>query len=177
VAYLVAEAQPAPSSGELRELLRVLLPDYMVPARFVFLDAMPLGPNGKLDRKALPAPDQPAAGADGYVGPRNTIEEKIAAVWSEMLGAERVGVHDNFFDLGGDSILTIRILARLYQLGIRLTPLQVFDLQTVARLAAVAVVEGGAGAAVDRSPAEDSGIELDPDDLADVLSKLGGFSE
>jgi len=177
VAYLVAEAQPAPSSGELRELLRVLLPDYMVPARFVFLDAMPLSPSGKLDRKALPAPDQPASGADGYVGPRNAIEEKMAAVWSEMLGAERVGVHDNFFDLGGDSILTIRILARLYQLGIRLTPLQVFDLQTVARLAAVAVVEGGAGAAVDRSPAGDSGIELDPDDLADVLSKLGGFSE
>ena len=85
----------------LRAHLRAVLPDYMVPARIVVLEAMPLTPNGKLDRKALPEPDFAGAGV-GYVAPRSATERKLAAIWQEVLGLERVGVTDNFFELGGD---------------------------------------------------------------------------
>jgi fengycin family lipopeptide synthetase B len=139
VAYLVTAPGVAPSISELREFLKQKLPEYMTPAAFVMLDALPLTENGKLDRRALPAPE--AARPDleeAYVAPRNPREETLAEIWARVLGLERVGIHDNFFELGGDSILSIQIIARANQAGLRLTPKQVFQCQTVAELAAVA---------------------------------------
>jgi amino acid adenylation domain-containing protein len=108
VAYVVGDAE----AGVLREHLRRELPEYMVPAAFVPLERLPLTPNGKLDRKALPAPEY-AADADRYVEPRTEAERKVAAVWAAVLGVERVGAHDRFFDLGGHSLLLVRVQARL----------------------------------------------------------------
>ena len=123
----------------------------MVPGAFVTLDALPLTPNGKLDRKALPAPETAGAGADGHgdeetdgaptpVPPRTAAETTLAGIWAEVLGLPlaRVGVEDNFFALGGDSILSIQVVARATRAGLRLTPRQLFQHQTVAELAAVA---------------------------------------
>jgi fengycin family lipopeptide synthetase B len=138
VAYLVKAPGAAPSISELREFLKEKLPEYMTPAAFVMLDALPMTENGKMDRRALPAPD--AARPDleeAYVAPRNAREERLAEIWARVLGLERVGIHDNFFELGGDSILSIQIIARANQAGLRLTPKQVFQCQTVAELAGV----------------------------------------
>ncbi len=121
----------------------------MVPGAFVVLDALPLTPNGKLDRKALPAPETAGAGEDGHGGveqtaahpvPRTAAETTLAGIWADVLGLPlaRVGVEDNFFALGGDSILSIQVVARATRAGLRLTPRQLFQHQTVAELAAVA---------------------------------------
>ena len=110
-AYLVARPdRAAPEPAELREMLAARLPDYMVPSAFVRLDALPLTVNSKLDRAALPAPD---LGADGFEPPRPGTETALAAIWSDLLGVERVGRADDFFALGGHSLLTIRLAARL----------------------------------------------------------------
>jgi amino acid adenylation domain-containing protein len=113
VAYVVPEGiSPKQLRRELLSYLREKLPDYMVPTAFVSLEALPLTPNGKVDRKALPAPELKA----DYVAPRTQIEETLAAIWSEVLGQERVGVHDDFFSLGGHSLLTTMVITRVRQL-------------------------------------------------------------
>jgi amino acid adenylation domain-containing protein/non-ribosomal peptide synthase protein (TIGR01720 family) len=138
VAYLVVMPGSAPSISELRDFLKVKLPDYMVPAAYVMLDALPLTENGKLDRCALPAPDATRPNLEEtYAAPRDAVEEVLAEIWAKVLGLERVGIHDNFFELGGDSILSIQIIAKANQSGLRLTPKQVFQYQTIAELAAV----------------------------------------
>ena len=137
VAYVVSLAKL--NAGELRTFLNGRLPEYMVPSAFVFLDRLPLTANGKLDRRALPAPDHSRDGSL-FVAPRNHVEEVLANIWKAVLSVERVGVHDNFFDLGGDSILSIQIIARANQAGLGLTPRQLFQHQTVSELAAVAGV-------------------------------------
>nr|QEO73952.1 condensation domain-containing protein [uncultured bacterium] len=120
---------------DLREHLRHLLPDYQVPSAFVELDRLPLTPNGKLDRAALPAPQ---AVADGeHVPPRTPVEAELARIWAEVLGAERVGVEDNFFAVGGDSILSIQLVSRARQAGLHLTSRDVFRHQTIAESALV----------------------------------------
>ncbi len=119
--------------SRLRERLLGQLPDYMVPAQFIVLDSLPLNMNGKLDRKALPAPEY--VGAADYAAPEGPIETALAAIWSDVLGVERVGRHDNFFELGGDSILSLQIVARAYQAGWKLTSRQMFERQTLALLA------------------------------------------
>ncbi|MFL6284241.1 MAG: amino acid adenylation domain-containing protein [Pyrinomonadaceae bacterium] len=144
VGYVVGEGLDA---GALRERLRERLPDYMVPAAIVVLDALPLTSNGKLDRKALPRPE---IGADdgAYVEPRNRTERQLCAIWGEVLGVERVGVRDNFFELGGDSILSIRIMAEAEKAGLEFSLQQFFRQQTVEGLAHVLTVNevgGGAG--------------------------------
>ena len=114
VAYLVAAGRIAPA--ELRQALAVRLPEFMVPAAFVQLDALPLNPSGKVDRRALPAPEEPARGARGErpaALPRGRAERLVAEVWRDVLGLEQVGADDNFFDLGGHSLLMIRVHARL----------------------------------------------------------------
>jgi amino acid adenylation domain-containing protein/non-ribosomal peptide synthase protein (TIGR01720 family) len=124
------------SITQLRAFLKERLPRYMVPAVFVFMDALPLTPNGKIDRRALPIPDQVRPELDSnFIRPRNQVEETLAKIWAEVLRVERVGIHDNFFELGGDSILNIQMIARANQAGLRLTPKQLFQHQTIAALA------------------------------------------
>jgi amino acid adenylation domain-containing protein len=108
VAYVVGAVETDALRGHLRESL----PEYMVPAAFVVLDALPLTANGKLDRKALPAPEL-ASAEETYVAPRTPVEEVLAEIWAEVLRLERVGVHDSFFDLGGHSLLVMRLLAKI----------------------------------------------------------------
>ncbi|MDR3635535.1 MAG: amino acid adenylation domain-containing protein [Isosphaeraceae bacterium] len=114
VAYLALRDREPPAPGTLRDWLLEALPDYMVPGTFVWLDALPLTPNGKIDRNALPDPD-PSAARQGsvYVPPRGPIEEALVGVWRELLGQDRIGVHDNFFDLGGHSLIATQLLARI----------------------------------------------------------------
>jgi non-ribosomal peptide synthase protein (TIGR01720 family) len=119
---------------ELRHFLEERLPSYMIPSAFVILDAIPLTSNGKLDRKALPAP-APAEPADMSGRSRTTVEDTLAGIWEQVLGLERVGIHQNFFEMGGDSIISIQIVAKAQQMGISITPRQVFQHQTIADLA------------------------------------------
>ncbi len=143
---LVAYAAPLDghelTPATLRAFLKERLPDYMAPAAYVILDALPRSPAGKVDRRNLPEPDQaeyPAQGEDGaYTPPQGEMEEILAGIWAQVLGLPKVGVHDNFFELGGDSILSIQVVARANQAGLRLTPRQLFEHPTVAGLAAVA---------------------------------------
>ena len=97
----------------LREHLRAELPEYMVPSAFVKLEAMPLNTSGKVDRKALPAPDAEALVTHAYEAPQGPVEEVLAGIWQELLGVERVGRHDNFFDLGGHSLLAVQLIGRM----------------------------------------------------------------
>ncbi len=121
----------------LMAFLRQSLPEHMLPSAIVPVDALPLTANGKIDRRALPAPRfVPTGSAIGYVAPRTDVEATLAAIWEEILGLERVGVHDNFFELGGDSIASIRVLARAHRAGFRLTPRIIFEHPTIAELAA-----------------------------------------
>jgi amino acid adenylation domain-containing protein/non-ribosomal peptide synthase protein (TIGR01720 family) len=139
VAYVVARRREKLSAGDLRAFLNSRLPEYMTPSTFVFLDRLPLTLNGKVDRKALPAPEHSRPEGDKvFAAPRNQVEETLARIWSNILGIEPVSIHDNFFDLGGDSILSIQIIARANQAGLGLTPRQLFQHQTVAELATVA---------------------------------------
>ncbi|BAN48812.1 non-ribosomal peptide synthase/polyketide synthase [Metapseudomonas resinovorans] len=146
VGYLLAEdATLASADGErqaafreqLKTQLKALLPDYMVPPHLVLLERMPLTANGKLDRKALPAPDL-EQGRQAYAAPRSPREEQLAAIWREVLNLEQVGIHDNFFELGGDSILSIQVVSRARELGIHFTPKDLFRFQTVQSLAEAA---------------------------------------
>ncbi|HEV2639575.1 MAG TPA: condensation domain-containing protein, partial [Actinocrinis sp.] len=126
----------SPSTKDLRTFLALTLPEYMVPAAFVTLEALPLTPNGKVDRKALPAPDPRERGRDDtYTPPRTELEHTLAAIWSEILGVTPVGIHDNFFHLGGDSIVSIQMIARAKKRGLHLTPRMIFKYQTVAEIA------------------------------------------
>ncbi|QRN95172.1 non-ribosomal peptide synthase/polyketide synthase [Archangium violaceum] len=139
VAYLVGRDGAAPDAAELRTLLRAHLPEYMVPAAFVTLESMPLTTNGKLDRKALPAPESIQPQGRVWLAPRTPNEVLLAEVWARVLRVERVGVDDNFFELGGDSILSIQVVAQATQAGLSITPTQLFQNQTLAALARVAV--------------------------------------
>ncbi|MDF5723373.1 MAG: amino acid adenylation domain-containing protein [Rhizonema sp. PD37] len=136
VAYIVPH-QLQPTTDELRHFLTSKLPNYMVPSAFVLLEALPMTPNQKVDYRALPTPNFSRNVEDKFVAPRTSIEEKLAAIWSEILKLEKVGIHDNFFELGGDSILSIQIISRANTAGIQIAPKQLFKYQTVAELAAV----------------------------------------
>ena len=134
VAYLVPEGA-APSSGEMREHLQAKLPDYMIPSFFVALEALPLNPNGKVDRKALPAPEAPRPTAD-FVAPGDELEKRVAEIWKDVLGVSRVGARDNFFDLGGHSLLMVRVHERLAdELDRELAIVDLFNHPTIRSLA------------------------------------------
>ncbi|SOX53609.1 D-alanine--poly(phosphoribitol) ligase subunit DltA [Mycobacterium ahvazicum] len=132
VGYVTGTADPT----EIRSQLAERLPSYMVPVAVVVLDALPLTVNGKLDTRALPAPEY--SDVDSYRAPTDAIEEILAGVYAQVLGVERVGVDDSFFDLGGDSILSMQVVARARAAGVMCRPRDVFVEQTVARLARVA---------------------------------------
>jgi amino acid adenylation domain-containing protein len=135
VTYVVPQGDEPPTAEELRLHLRAGLPEAMVPAFFVFLQALPLSPSGKVDRRALPAPEEPAADREGAL-PRTPVEELLVGLWCELLGLRAVGIHDSFFDLGGHSLLWTRLLSRIRQaFGVELPVAVVFAAPTVAALA------------------------------------------
>ncbi|MFG2825799.1 amino acid adenylation domain-containing protein, partial [Kitasatospora sp. NPDC048365] len=137
VGYTVpAEGAEEPAPGELREWLGRTLPAYMVPAAFVALEAVPLTPNGKIDKRGLPKPGAEAFTRGTSVAPRTPFEEQVAAVWQEVLDTDAVGVEDSFFDLGGDSIRAVSLVGRLRAQGWDATVRDVFEQRTVARLCA-----------------------------------------
>jgi amino acid adenylation domain-containing protein/non-ribosomal peptide synthase protein (TIGR01720 family) len=147
VAYVTAAARQASedetgeeqalSVSDLRKFVKRRLPSYMIPSSFVVLDQLPLTHNGKVDKHALPAPDASRPELDEeFVAPSTPAEELMANIWAEALGVERVGIQDNFFDLGGDSIINIQIASKATQAGLRITPRQVFQHQTIAELVA-----------------------------------------
>jgi len=137
VAYLVSDQAPVTLRDALKAHLKAQLPDYMVPAHLIVLDAMPLTANGKLDRRALPQPDA-EANRQQYVAPRSELEQTLAAIWCAVLNVRQVGLDDNFFELGGDSILSIQVVSRARQAGVHFSPRDLFQHQTVRTLAAVA---------------------------------------
>jgi amino acid adenylation domain-containing protein/non-ribosomal peptide synthase protein (TIGR01720 family) len=139
VAYVVPKQEQV-TTNELRRFLKDKLPDFMVPGAFVKLETLPLTPNGKIDRRALPAPDTSSLTPEtNFLPPRNSVELQLTQIWSEVLGVQTVGIRDNFFELGGDSIIAIQIIAKANQANLKLTTKQLFQYQTIAELANVAV--------------------------------------
>ncbi|HEX7335226.1 MAG TPA: amino acid adenylation domain-containing protein [Pyrinomonadaceae bacterium] len=136
VAYVVP-ADSSPSAEPVREYLRSRLPDYMIPARFVFIETLPLTPNGKVNRRALPAPDGTSDDATAtYVSPQTPTEEVLVNIWADVLQIERVGVCDSFFDLGGHSLLATQVMSRIREaFGFELPLRELFDHPTVRELA------------------------------------------
>jgi amino acid adenylation domain-containing protein len=177
IAYLVAEGE-APSIESLRAHLAGTLPEYMVPAAYVFLDALPLTPNGKLDRKALPDPEASRQLATAYVAPRNALDETLAGIVAEVLGMERVGIHDDFFALGGDSLKGAVLINRVQErVGEIVHVAALFERPTVADLAGylrehyphrIATLLGEEVAAHDTTPSR----RLDESDLASLRSVI-----
>ena len=135
VTYLVADPQRVTAQA-LREHLRGRLPEYMTPSAFVMLDALPLTPNGKVDRKQLPAPELRLDAADDYAQPRTAAETLLAGIWCEVLGVDRIGIDTNFFEAGGDSILTLQVITRAAAHELKITTQQLFETPTIRALAA-----------------------------------------
>jgi acyl-coenzyme A synthetase/AMP-(fatty) acid ligase/acyl carrier protein len=158
IAYLVAAEATAPKVEELRAFLGQKLPEYMIPSAFVTLDAMPLTPGRKIDRRALPnitgvRPDLQAA----FVPPRNRMEKSIAAIWQQVLGLEQVGVHDNFFDLGGHSLLMTQVYDKLQKIvDTKISMVELLEYPTISSLARFVTKDKGGQSAAKRS---DGGIE------------------
>ncbi|NMF64889.1 non-ribosomal peptide synthetase [Brasilonema octagenarum UFV-OR1] len=137
VAYVVPKQKPFPKSSELRRFLRDKLPEYMLPKVFMMLEALPLTPNGKVDRTALPIAEQTSCDHTTiYVAPRTSTEEQLAIIWSELLGLEQVSINDNFFDLGGHSLLLTQLIFRVREtFQVELPLRSLFEMPTVASLA------------------------------------------
>jgi acyl carrier protein len=139
VAYVETEKRPAPTSSALRKALAATLPDHMIPSRFVMLDTIPLTPTKKVDRKALPEPGNARPEMDTpFIAPRTSLERDISKIWGDVLSLDQVGVHDNFFDLGGHSLAAIRVISRVIPtFRVDLSPRALFDSPTVAEMAIV----------------------------------------
>ncbi|MEH2104793.1 non-ribosomal peptide synthetase [Nostoc sp.] len=142
VAYIVAKDHP-PTSSTLRNFLKTKLPDYMIPGAFVFLEAFPLTPNGKINRRALPAPDADHRNLEvDFVAPRTSTEQELATIWAEVLKLKQVGIHDNFFELGGHSLLATQVISRLREAFSLNFPLRyLFENPTIAELAQKAIAQ------------------------------------
>ncbi|PEM45287.1 non-ribosomal peptide synthetase [Bacillus toyonensis] len=138
VAYVVGDG----NVGAWREYLKAKLPSYMVPSGYVTMEAIPLTANGKVDREALPMPEEKQINSE-CIGPRNSNEQILATIWKQVLGIKKVGIYDNFFEIGGDSILSIQIISQANQVGLKLTPKQMFECPTIAELAQVAIETQG----------------------------------
>ncbi|WP_369986954.1 non-ribosomal peptide synthase/polyketide synthase [Pseudomonas xanthosomatis] len=154
VAYVVPEhtdAEPGALRDGLRQALREVLPDYMVPSAWQVLAQLPLTPAGKLDRKALPAPDATQAQGE-YEAPQGELEQRLAGLWGEVLKLGRVGRSDNFFELGGDSIVSIQLVSRARAVGLHFTPKELFNQQTIRDLAPL-VRQGEQALAIEQAPA------------------------
>ena len=162
---------------QLRSFLQERLPDYMTPSAFVMLDALPLGVNGKVNRRQLPAPDAPRPELEeGFVAPRTPVEAQVAAIWAEVLGVRRVGVHENFFDLGGHSLVATQVVTRLCDAFEIELPLRcLFESPTVAGLS-VAVVQRRAAHTDDELLAQALGEleQLSEEEVSAILTQGGG---
>lgn len=139
VAYVVPKRNPAPTVNALRRDLAKRLPDYMIPSIFMVLDTLPLAPNGKIDRRALPAPPSVRPELDTpFATPRTPVEELLAGIWANVLELDQIGIHDNFFGLGGDSLLASQVVSRVSDaFQVQLTVRSLFESPTVADMAAV----------------------------------------
>lgn len=148
VAYLLPTAQPVPPVNELRSFLNERLPDYMIPSAWMFLDAFPLAPNGKVDRLALPAPGGTRPVLDAaFVSPRTPVEEALASIWAEVLGLDQVGIHDNFLALGGHSLMATQVISRVREAFHIEIPLRIlFEKPTIGELAVVITERQAEGA-------------------------------
>jgi amino acid adenylation domain-containing protein len=167
-AYIVtAPGQPTPTVPELREVAGARLPGYMIPAAFVAVEGLPRSPAGKVDRRALPSPDRARIDLGReYVAPRNPVEQALTRIWSELLGVQRVGVHDDFFDLGGHSMLGVQLLFRTRkELGVELPLFSVFQHPTIAGLAEI----------IARRMREDKGRQIP--DAEELLSRIDELSQ
>jgi acyl carrier protein len=138
IAYIIPQ-EVAPATNDLRDYLKTKLPGYMVPSAFVTIDCLPLTANGKLDRKALPAPDQSRPELEeSFVAPRTAVEETLASIWAAVLKLDKIGIHDNFFELGGHSLLATQLISRIrdtFKLDLPLRSL--FEAPTVGDLAKI----------------------------------------
>jgi len=139
VAYLSANAEKEIDVNELRQHLRTELPEYMIPSVFMILENIPLTPNGKIDRKALPVPEvEVKVESANFEEPHNPLESLLAGIWSEVLGIDKIGIHDNFFELGGHSLLGIRMMGAIEQkTGVKLDYPTLFRASTISQLAKV----------------------------------------
>jgi hypothetical protein len=176
VAYVVLNQGCAAPADELRRLIKDQLPSLMIPAAFVFLDALPLTPNGKIDRKALPAPDRVRPEIEAaFVAPRTPIEEMMAATWSQVLQLEKIGIHDNFFSIGGHSLLAAQVLNRVQQTFNVELPLSIFfETPTVAALAAqIARIQMQEADDVTLRAALAELSELSAEEISNLKSQLG----
>ncbi|WP_256327820.1 non-ribosomal peptide synthetase [Nitrosospira sp. Nl5] len=133
IAYVSLHAGAEVEAGALREGIAKVLPDYMLPSAIIVLEALPLNPNGKVDRKALPEPE--LAHRDNHEPPQGEVEEALAGIWAAVLGIGQVGRNDNFFEMGGDSILSLQIVTKARRAGWKITPRQLFERQNIAALA------------------------------------------
>ena len=164
VAYLLSQPGQVLQAAALRDAIAPQLPDYMLPSAYVMLEQLPMTPNGKVDRNALPVPDSEAAPGHSYVAPRNGDEELLCGLWQEVLGLERVGIEDNFFKLGGHSLLATQLVMRAQKaFGGELSLRLLFEAPTVAAF----------GAALMRNRLD----SVDADDLASMLDQLEGLSD
>ncbi|RAM53131.1 MAG: non-ribosomal peptide synthetase [Hapalosiphonaceae cyanobacterium JJU2] len=137
VAYVVAHQDCTPTISELRQFVKAKLPEYMIPNAFVILESLPFTPNGKIDRRALPAPDL-SSNSDKYIAPRTPIEELLAQIWTQVLKVEQIGIDDNFFELGGHSLLATQLVSRIRNIfKVELPLRQLFATATVAELASL----------------------------------------
>ncbi len=164
-----AEGVVAPDASELREHLRARLPDYMVPALFAFVTQLPLTANGKVDRRALLELDVSTGDGAQYVAPTTPAEKALSQIWADVLGLERVGAQDNFFDIGGDSLKAIRVASLASRSSMQITVRQIFDHTTLAELASVAMPSG----AKPSEPETAGEVPLTPN----VLSCLGAWPD
>ena len=138
-AYVVNEEGSSLTIGEIRGFLSKRLPEYMMPAYFVFMDQLPVTSAGKIDKKRLPEPSFSRDALENeFIAPRNNKEAVLAAIWQDLLNLKQIGVKDNFFELGGDSILSIQVVSRSNQKGLKITPKQLFEHPTIEGLASVA---------------------------------------
>jgi amino acid adenylation domain-containing protein len=185
VAYVVKAERPAGPDEEegaplamaaLREYLATRLPEYMIPHRFVVLEAMPLTPNGKIDRKQLPEPDPTLRPEErAYVAPRTKIEETIAGIWTELLGVEKISINDGFFELGGDSLLISRLVARIHTVfDVNLPIRSIFLAPTLKNIAAA--VKAQRALRNDQSYVEDFLEDLSDDQIDALLRETKGIS-
>jgi acyl carrier protein len=165
VAYLVPHPEPAPTRSELRSFLQEQLPAYMAPSAFVWLEALPLLPSGKVDRGALPEPTGLGLEwEESFVAPRTPVEQVLAGIWAALLGVAEVGIHDDFFELGGHSLLATRVISRVreaFQVEVPLRSL--FEQPTIAELA--------------RQITERQAAGREPETLARLLAEVEALSE